>query len=112
MRDESNPIHPSSFILHPYSASFILHPSEALDLLTSLVDKSLVAYEEREGKGRYRLLETVCQYSRERLEERGEAEECGSGIGTASWLFRRRQRQNSMVRNTGFTIDVHFKWCR
>src|SRR5205823_12041285 len=34
---------------------------EVLDLLTSLVEKSLVLYEEREGKGRYRLLETVRQ---------------------------------------------------
>src|ERR1043166_975181 len=46
---------------------------EILDSLTSLVDKSLVVYEEKEGKGRYRLLETVRQYARERLEERGEA---------------------------------------
>ncbi len=47
---------------------------EVLDLLTALVDKSLVVYEEGEdGQGRYRLLETVRQYAAERLEERGEA---------------------------------------
>ena len=47
---------------------------EVLDLLTALVDKSLVVYEEGEGgEGRYRLLETVRQYAAERLEERGEA---------------------------------------
>ena len=47
---------------------------EVLDLLASLVDKSLVVFEERQGGGaRYRLLETVRQYSLERLEERGEA---------------------------------------
>ena len=41
---------------------------EVLDLLTSLVDKSLVVYEEDEqGVGRYRLLETVRQYAHERL---------------------------------------------
>jgi predicted ATPase/class 3 adenylate cyclase len=45
---------------------------EVLDLLTSLVEKSLVLYEEREGEPRYRLLETVRQYARDRLEERGE----------------------------------------
>lgn len=44
---------------------------EVLDLLTSLVDKSLVIYEEREGTGRYRLLETVRQYARERLLDSG-----------------------------------------
>jgi hypothetical protein len=44
--------------------------SEIFDLLTALVEKSLVGYEETEqGKGRYRLLETVRQYSRDRLLE-------------------------------------------
>src|SRR5439155_8972105 len=36
---------------------------EVLDLLTALVEKSLVQYEEQEGTARYRLLETVRQYS-------------------------------------------------
>jgi predicted ATPase len=48
---------------------------EVLDLLTRLVEKSLVLYEEREGEGRYRLLETVRQYARDRLLEAGEAED-------------------------------------
>jgi predicted ATPase/DNA-binding SARP family transcriptional activator len=43
-----------------------------LELLTSLVNKSLVVYQEREGHERYRLLETVRQYSHERLLESGE----------------------------------------
>lgn len=43
---------------------------DVLDLLTSLVEKSLVVYEEDEqGRGRYRLLETVRQYARDRLLE-------------------------------------------
>lgn len=49
---------------------------DVLDLLTSLVDKSLVVYEEIDSdEGRYRLLETIRQYGRDRLEESGEAEE-------------------------------------
>jgi hypothetical protein len=40
---------------------------EVLDRLTSLVEKSLVHYEEQGGEGRYRLLETVRQYARDRL---------------------------------------------
>ena len=44
---------------------------EILDLLTSLADKSLVVYVEREGAARYRLLETVKQYATDRLLERG-----------------------------------------
>ena len=44
---------------------------EILDLLTSLADKSLVVYAERDGAARYRLLETVKQYAGDRLAERG-----------------------------------------
>src|SRR5207248_3628249 len=51
---------------------------EVLDLLTALADKSLVLYQERDGEARYRLSETVRQYSRERLIESGE----GGGIAT------------------------------
>ena len=40
---------------------------EALDLLTSLADKSLVVVEQKDGYSRYRQLETVRQYARERL---------------------------------------------
>lgn len=44
--------------------------SEILDLMTSLVDKSLVVAEPQEEETRYRLLETVRQYAQERLGER------------------------------------------
>jgi tetratricopeptide (TPR) repeat protein len=49
-------------------------PAEALDLLVRLVDKSLVVPEPRRGGShRYRLLETLIEYGRERLAESGEA---------------------------------------
>ncbi|MEO3887635.1 LuxR C-terminal-related transcriptional regulator [Nonomuraea sp. B5E05] len=48
----------------------ILRGAELLDLLSALVDKSLVLHP---GAGRYRLLETIKQYAAERLEEAGEA---------------------------------------
>jgi predicted ATPase/DNA-binding CsgD family transcriptional regulator len=48
---------------------------DVLDLLASLVDKSLVLVAEQDGEARYRLLETVRQYGREKLEESGEAEQ-------------------------------------
>jgi predicted ATPase/DNA-binding SARP family transcriptional activator len=51
-----------------------LNADEVLDLLTSLVEKSLVLYEEQGGEGRYRLLETVRQYFSERLLQSGEGE--------------------------------------
>jgi predicted ATPase len=48
--------------------------SDILDLLTQLVNKSLVVAEVQSGEARYRLLETVRQYGRDRLLESGEAE--------------------------------------
>ena len=42
---------------------------QVLDLLDSFVDKSLVIAEERKGVTRYRMLETVREYARERLNE-------------------------------------------
>ncbi len=46
---------------------------EVLDLLTQLTDKSLVVVDTQSGEARYRLLETVRQYGRDRLEETEEA---------------------------------------
>jgi len=45
---------------------------EVLDLLTRLVDKSLVYTEEHAGEMRYRRLETIRQYALEKLRESGE----------------------------------------
>jgi len=47
---------------------------QVLDLLTLLVDKSLVVADNAEGRTRYRLLETVRQYALEKLGESGEAD--------------------------------------
>ena len=45
-----------------------------LDLLSDLIDKSMVQVEEVGGEARYRLLETLRQYGQEKLVELGEAE--------------------------------------
>ncbi len=45
---------------------------EVLDLITQLVDKSLVTYDDKRLEPRYRFLETVRQYSREKLLETDE----------------------------------------
>lgn len=47
---------------------------EVLDLLTSLADKSLVVAETSDSGMRYRLLETVRQYARDRMLEGGQGE--------------------------------------
>jgi predicted ATPase/DNA-binding SARP family transcriptional activator/DNA-binding CsgD family transcriptional regulator len=53
-----------------------IEEGEVLDLLSELVEKSLVAAEPTaEGGVRYRKLEPVRQYAREKLEESGETEE-------------------------------------
>ena len=69
-----------------FMGGFDLHAAEAvagggdvkrfqvLDLLTLLVDKSLVVAESTSGRTRYRLLETVRQYALERLGDSGEAD--------------------------------------
>jgi predicted ATPase/DNA-binding CsgD family transcriptional regulator len=51
-----------------------IEPEEVLDLLSGLMAKSLLIVEERDGTARYRLLEIVGQYGREKLEDSGETE--------------------------------------
>ncbi|MSP12304.1 MAG: adenylate/guanylate cyclase domain-containing protein [Chloroflexi bacterium] len=48
--------------------------NEILDLLTRLVDKSLVGVADQGDETRYRLLETIRQYARDRLLESGEGD--------------------------------------
>jgi predicted ATPase len=48
-------------------------PQDVVNLLDELVDKSLVEVVTTDGSGRYRLLETIRRYARERLEAAGEA---------------------------------------
>jgi len=49
-----------------------LGESDVLNVLTDLVNKSLVAFDEQQGQARYRLLETVRQYGWDRLVESSE----------------------------------------
>ena len=54
-----------------------IEEGDVLDLLTKLVDKSLVVAEASpgvEGELRFRMLEPIRQYGQERLEESGEAD--------------------------------------
>lgn len=70
--------------LSVFAGGFTLHDAErvcaleadldVVDVLTRLVDKSLVVVEEHGGGTRYRLLETLRHYARDRLAERGETD--------------------------------------
>jgi predicted ATPase len=56
------------------SGDGIMEDREILDLLTSLCDKSLVVVDLNEGNSRFRLVESVRQYAREKLVENGGGE--------------------------------------
>ncbi|SES16571.1 hypothetical protein SAMN04487983_103384 [Streptomyces sp. yr375] len=57
---------------------------EVLDLLDRLVVQSIVLPVESDGRSRYRLLESVRQYGRERLAQSGDGTGCCCGAGTFS----------------------------
>jgi predicted ATPase/class 3 adenylate cyclase/Tfp pilus assembly protein PilF len=94
---------------------------EILDLLTSLVDKSLVVMEEHDGEAWYRLLETNRQYGAEQLRDSGEGAELArrhrewylalaaqasaelAGADQARWLNRlEREHDNLRSAMAGF----------
>jgi non-specific serine/threonine protein kinase len=75
--------------------------SDVMELLTSLVDKSLVVTEEQAGATRYRMLETVRQYAQDRLRDTGEEERNGEAlIWPASPRWPRRSSRGSKDRNS------------
>ncbi|HKE89565.1 MAG TPA: AAA family ATPase, partial [Gemmatimonadales bacterium] len=59
------------------AAEAVAGTADVLDLLSSLVDKSLVTLETEALESRYRMLETVRQFAQQRLEEAGEAAQLG-----------------------------------
>src|SRR5207302_6594374 len=58
-------------------ADALVPKQDVLDLLSHLVEKSLVTTDKVESEARYSLLDMVQQYGRERLVESGEAELLG-----------------------------------
>ena len=96
---------------------------EVLDLLGSLVDKSLVLFEEHDEGARYRLLETVRQYAREKLKESHEAGEARSrhaefylalsevaepelkGHGQVAWLGRLETEHDNLRAAMRFLLE-------
>ena len=96
--------------------------SDVIDLLTSLADKSLVVPEQADAQTRYRLLETVRQYARDRLEDTGEsaavrarhrdyclalAEEADPklrGAEQAAWLRRLEEEHDNLRSALGWSL--------
>jgi predicted ATPase/DNA-binding SARP family transcriptional activator len=86
-----------------------------LDLLSSLVDKSLVAFDERaaDGAGRYRLLEMMRQYASEKLQGSGEA-----GViqaRHAEWFLafaEETEKQNPLLQEAEHdNLRAALRWC-
>ena len=68
-------LHNSDFIPSTSSGQR-LHPFDVLDLLTQLINKSLVVVDANEGtETRYHLLETIRQYAREKLFQMGDEDQ-------------------------------------
>jgi len=63
---------PAPSLANPKSS--IVNSEDVLELITHLVEKSLVLVEEQAEAARYYLLETIRQYAREKLLEAGESE--------------------------------------
>jgi predicted ATPase/class 3 adenylate cyclase len=101
-----------------------IEPQQVVDLLTALVDKSLVVVSTRGT--RYRFLETVRQYAQERLEKAGEmatirasqvdfylnlAEAARAGVNgpeQGAWLLRFDQERENLLAAHGYCDSVEW----
>ncbi|RJL34306.1 ATP-binding protein [Bailinhaonella thermotolerans] len=99
-------------------------PGELLDLLTGLVEKSVLLSEERAGERRYRLLDTLRDYGAEWLGQLGEtdamhrrhrdhymrlakqAEEAWSGPDQIIWFARMRREHANLRASLDFSLNT------
>lgn len=104
------------------AAETVCGAEDILDLLASLVEKSLVIVEEGDRETRYRLLETIRAYAREWLQKSGtetewqdrhlayflrvaeETELKRKGAGQAQWLERLESEHDN--------LRTALRWCR
>jgi DNA-binding CsgD family transcriptional regulator/tetratricopeptide (TPR) repeat protein len=77
-------------------AGGVTESPRVLDMLLQLVDKSLIVTDDRGDEARYRLLETVRQYGRDRLLEAGEAAEVQRRHG--DWYLGLAERADARLR--------------
>ncbi len=86
-----------------------LPAEDVLDVLTYLVDKSLVITEEAGSRVRYRMLETIRQFARDRLLDMGEAERLqGRHLG---YFLEFAQRMNAKLHGPQeLTVLMQLEW--
>jgi tetratricopeptide (TPR) repeat protein len=89
-----------------------LDSDDVIDLLASLVEKSLVMVEQTDGETRYRLLETIGDYARERLMKRDDVaatttRHCEHFLGVAKIANRKLQtsEQAEWTRRVELDLD-------
>jgi predicted ATPase/DNA-binding CsgD family transcriptional regulator len=90
-------------------------PHNVLDVLSRLVDKSLVNVETRDGETRYRMLETIRQYACEKLLESDEARKFFQRH--LEWFTKYAKEADSILRSPevkiGFKqLDIELENCR
>ena len=96
-------------------------PMDVLDLLGSLADKSLLLHEERDDGSRYRMLETIREYAREKLAARGDdaaataARHCEhyfafAGRGATGCAAPNRGRGSGGLKPTSTTCARRSRW--
>jgi len=81
-----------------------LEVDEVAEVLSRLVDKSLVAIDHPSPEGRYRLLDTVGLYAKARLEEAQEAEAFASRH--ADWVLTMAERERDSQRLDGEVANL------
>jgi non-specific serine/threonine protein kinase len=81
-----------------------------VDLLTSLVDKSLVVHEAVNGQGRYRFLETIHRYALDRLEQSAGVEAARSAHSAfyLDWLASDPRMARFQPRSWVRSIDLDY----
>ena len=77
---------------------------EVLEILSTLVDKSLVSTEIAESQQRYRLLESMREYARARLNESAESE-TSLGAHAAYYLAYAKQKRDRVGIHTRSAVD-------
>lgn len=86
------------------SSGFILLPSSLiLDILSRLVDKSLVIVDQQKGETRYGMLETIREYAFEKLKESREVETLR--LSHQKFFLSLAQR---LATSTGSQLDLYF----
>ena len=84
--------------------------TDVLELLVGLVDKSMLLVEERDGEARYRLLETVREYARERLASSGEADQVHGPTRATTECWPRGSTTNLRSAATLSRVDFRSSW--